>query len=384
MLYYGLILFMFFQYRYLRQNELIFLLAGAAETKQSLTSALWAYLADRPGGVLRYVMEAALLSAVFPGYWFWHHFHNFDRKVRRLVYLLEGGVPLAEALKAVRGVASKETVLAASVGQATGKLAETLRRVPRWSVATVWLDLMPRFFYPLFLLFTSFVIMAFLMTFIIPKFEKIFADFKITLPWETELFAVVLVCIATSRWFVKYWGLDIVFLAALIGLVILLIFNSRLSWYCPVVGRFYRMHVQSRVLKDARLYCWKLASPVPQALGVLLATGYFHGMVRQRLERFPWAAMSGGYGPGRSFCLHRQGFLPTSMAPLVRSAQRINHLPFALSELGDHRAKTMAALAHRFCMTFFPVSVMCVAVAIGFVAISLFMPLLALLAGVVR
>ena len=31
------------------------------------------------------------------------------------------------------------------------------------------------------------------------KFEKIFADFKLKLPWITEML------IATSRWFVKYW-----------------------------------------------------------------------------------------------------------------------------------------------------------------------------------
>src|SRR5436305_11074111 len=53
--------------------------------------------------------------------------------------------------------------------------------------------------YPCVVITVAVIILAFIMIFIIPKFEKIFADFKMKLPWITDLL------IATSRWCVTYW-----------------------------------------------------------------------------------------------------------------------------------------------------------------------------------
>ena len=43
------------------------------------------------------------------------------------------------------------------------------------------------------------IILCFIMIFIMPKFEKIFKDFNMTLP------AITLFLMATSRWFSNYW-----------------------------------------------------------------------------------------------------------------------------------------------------------------------------------
>src|SRR5262249_20757085 len=49
--------------------------------------------------------------------------------------------------------------------------------------------------YPAVVISVAFLILSFIMIFIIPKFEKIFQDFKLKLPWITQAL------INTSRWF---------------------------------------------------------------------------------------------------------------------------------------------------------------------------------------
>src|SRR5271166_3568617 len=53
--------------------------------------------------------------------------------------------------------------------------------------------------YPMVVISVAFLILSFIMIFIIPKFEKIFSEFKLKLPWITQAL------INASRWFVKYW-----------------------------------------------------------------------------------------------------------------------------------------------------------------------------------
>jgi type IV pilus assembly protein PilC len=368
-LYYAWILFMFLHYRFLRQNELIYLLAGAAEAQQPLPSVLRAYLADRPRGAWRSWMEFVLLSAVFPGYWFYHRMHSYDRKVYQLGCLLEAGLPLSAALKEVKGVASRETVLAASVGEKTGRLAQTLGKIPRWRLTTIWLDLLPRLLYPLLLLLTSIGVVTYLMIFIVPKFEKIFKDFRIKLPYFTQLF------IDISRSVIHNWPVVFLVSLGLVALVVLVMFHSTTTWYFPIVRRFYRPIVQSRVLKMLGLLL-QTGQPVPQALGVLIDSDYFRGVVRRRLE-----AVRDHVEQGMDLAheLQDSGLMPDTMIPLVRSAAKGNNLPWALEELGEHRARQAVAAAQRFTMALFPFAVLFSALIIGFIVLSIFSPLIGLI-----
>src|SRR5262249_36398673 len=119
--------FAFVRYRSLRRDELLQVLATAAETGAPLAAALRAYLLDRPHGPLHEFWVATLLFFLLPGYyWLWHKNHSYDRKVDRLAMLLEGGAPLSHALRETPGVASRETMLAAAVGEATNRLASSL------------------------------------------------------------------------------------------------------------------------------------------------------------------------------------------------------------------------------------------------------------------
>ena len=177
------ILFGVFHYRAIRQDEVLQVLTTAIESQLPLPEALMSYVKDRPHGVGREIW----LTLLLPGYyWIWHRKHAFDRRVEQMAKLLAMGVPLFQALRDVPAVASRETVMAAVIGQKTGQMAVCLRHASRRRFATLWIELVPRLLYPLLIFgFVTFALL-FLTVFILPKFQKIFKDFNMTLPRATQ------------------------------------------------------------------------------------------------------------------------------------------------------------------------------------------------------
>jgi type IV pilus assembly protein PilC len=346
----GWAVFAVFHYRYVRQEELLHLLGTAAEAGSPIGPAVWAYLNDR------------LRTA------------RFDHRLERLALLLDSGKPLSAALRETAGVASRETVLATAVGESTGRLALCLRAAPRWRLATVWLEMLPRLLYPLVLLFFINAILIFLSLFIAPKFEKIFADLKQSFPEPTrQVFSL-------SRSFLAGGGglfLAVVGGAALCGLVVI---STRVRWYFPGLGRLYRLHVQGRVLRMLGILL-DANQTLPEALGVLAGSGYFDGLPRRRLEA---ARRSVEQGEPLGPALAQRGLLPGRMVALVQAAGRAGNLSWALTELGDHLAQRTERGLRRLAAVFFPVSVIATGALVGYIALAYFLPLIKLLTEMSR
>jgi type IV pilus assembly protein PilC len=364
----------YFHYRYGRQDELLHLLSTAADLNAPLAPTLWAYLRDRPQGGEREFWVAFLLFFVVPGYyWMWHRQHSFDHKIAQIALQLESGVPLAYALRATPGAASTETGLAASVGQATGQLALCLRRAARGRRTTAWLEAMYRLVaYPLALLIILSGIATFWMYFIVPKFQKIFVDFKVRLPAVTEQVMAV-------GAFVLHYSIELVLAAiGVVGVILLMCFSSGARWFCPGVGRLYRMNVRSRVIK-ALGSLLEAGMSAPQALAILDESEYFSGTVRRRLQSARVFVEQGGpLAEG----LFRAGLLSRSMLPLIQASERSQRLPWALGELGDHLSVRLARLVQRISLILSPVIVIAIGVLIGLMVLGMFVPLVKLIEAV--
>jgi type II secretory pathway component PulF len=366
--------FAFAHYRYIRQEEFLHLLTMAAESEAPLAPAMWSYANDRPHVDVREFWTAMLLLFTLPGYyWLWHRRHSFDYNVERVAALIDSGATLHDALKAAPGVAPSEAVLAAAIGEATGKLAACMRSVPRWRLATIWVDVVPRLVYPIFLLIFILAGVGFLFVFVIPKYEKIFADFKLEPPWLTTKFI--------NAWgaIFRHAGLLLVAFLGLVALAGAVLASSTVCWYLPGLGPLYRMHARSRVLKGLALLL-ETSMPLPQALSVLYDSGFFPVVIRNRLRALRSAVERGEPLPEN---LYRCGLLPRHMLPLVQAAERAQTLPWAIAELGDSLAKRVSRLTYRLTMTVFPLTVMALGVLVGVVAVAMFWPLVKLLTEMV-
>jgi type IV pilus assembly protein PilC len=375
---YAWLVFAFLHYRQCRREEFLLVLAAAAEARAPLAPALWAYLRDRPRGPLREVGTALFLFLVLPGYyWLWHRGSNYDRKVERVAELLEDGCPLSAALRAVPGVASRETLLAATLGEDTGRLAEclqALRNPARARLATLWVEMVPRFGYPLLLLLVINAVLVFWMLYLAPKFERILHDMNVSMPPQTER----VLALGTLA-FDYSWALGLI-LPLLAGLLALLLGSPDIRWYFPLVGRLYRGYVCSRILQ-ALSFLLKTGQPAPEALGVLAESGCFVGGARRRLEAVRRRVEQGEPLPES---LRRGWILPRSMVPLLRAAERAGNLPWALAELAEVMAGRAARRVQRVGMALSPVPLIGVGVLVGMIVVGVFQPLIAIIEGLSR
>ena len=114
---------------------------------------------------------------------------------------VEGGSTLSEAFGKHPKCFDRLYVNMVKAGEAGGALEVILQRLADFKEKAQSLKrrITGAMVYPAVVISVAVLILTGIMIFIIPKFEKIFADFKLKLPWMTQTL------MDTSRWFVKYW-----------------------------------------------------------------------------------------------------------------------------------------------------------------------------------
>lgn len=366
-LFYGWALFAFLHYRSARQEELWQVLTAAIQAEAPLPQALRAYLRDRPRGVGRKIWDVALLIFVFPGYyWIWYIWNNFDRKVRRLSYLLEEGLTLPQALQLTPGVATKETILAATVGEVTGQTALCLKQAARRLPTTAWIELVPRLLYPLGVMLYLSATLSFWIIAILPKMQRIYRDFGYQLPSLTVEVARSGPQVVLALW---------LFTALQLLLALLQLASSTSRWYFPVLGWAYRRDWQGRVLRLLSVML-ETGRPILGSVQLLHQAGAIPPVVARRLEAVTENLEQGEpLGPS----LHRQGLLPAALLPLVQAAERSRNLPRALGELGEHLSQQSVTFLRRLSQVVALLAVLLMGAMVAVVAASMFLPLVGIM-----
>jgi type II secretory pathway component PulF len=362
---------LFYAYRrYLqgRQEEVFQVIATAIESNMPLARALQAYLLDRPRDG-RALWDAGLLLACPPGFIVWNLRRTFDDKVALLSTMIDAGAPLPTALRIARGVASREVRVAADVGCNSGRLAACLRRTDQDALAGVWLEILPRMLYPLLLLMFIFGITTYLSIRIVPKFKRIFDDFKEPLPPVTNWLIAAMSGFGDWAWLLVLAAIG-AFWAA-----VWLVFSPSARWHLPLFGRLFRWETQGMVLRMLGAL-FEVGRPAPEALDLLADAPDLPTVARRRLDQAKCAVER---GEPLAESLHAVGLLPSSMAPLVLAAERSHSLPFALSELGRLLAGKAVGMARRASFVIGPLLIVCIGMLVCFIVVGMFMPLIQLL-----
>jgi general secretion pathway protein F len=359
-------LFVYSHYRYCRQEEFLHVLDMAVATGAPIESVLKVYLRDRPSDLMHRFMVSGLLFFVFPGFYWIHRERRFDARLALVTSLLDNGVPLNEALVEVPGVVSRENALAITVGQFTGRLAQALQHLPYRRYAPLWAELVPRLVYPFLLLTAMLINVVFMVIFIIPKFEHLFGDMHLgNLPGSTTML------IEASKWIAF---LPLAWLLVLLA-VNAILFSSRLKWYLPGLGRLYRLHARGLVLQVLGTML-ESGKPLPMILDCVLASGLLPRVLETRVEGLAAQVEEGG---PLLDGLTKQGLVTRAMCPLILAAEKAHNLPWALQQLGETLGQRCARATYRLTMLVFPLAIFGCACLIGFVAVSMFMPLIQML-----
>jgi type IV pilus assembly protein PilC len=366
---YGWIIYAVLQYQHGRQEEVVQLLAAGAEAGAPLAPLVDAYLRDRPSSGWRKFWDVLFLIFVLPGYELWRPVLSSDEKARRLANRLRDGASLHEALRAIPGVVPPGVVISAAVGESTGRLADCLRRANRVELGPVWMNVVPRLLYPAVLLLFVLGILAFWTTMLLPRMQRIYFDFQMVLPEQTQQL------LEAGRFLKEYgWIVSLALLGGVV-LVLALIVSPTIRWYTPVVGRLYRMSVQSRVLSMLGVLL-ETGRPVPQALRLLADQEESGGVIQERLEDVEEAVSE---GKPLAESLGKAGLLSRSGVALVQAGERARNLPWVLAELGEQLAARTVRLSQQLSLAMFPIAVVAIGIVVGFLVVGMFLPLLKLI-----
>jgi type IV pilus assembly protein PilC len=334
------------RYRETEQESLLWMLMVAAERNIPLESAARAFADERNDSV--------------------------GLRARRLAEYLEAGVPLALALQRTQHRLSPATLLAADLGQQTGRLAPALRQVVTQSddFDRTFRSMLEKIFYLGFLIVVILLNLGFLMLKIVPVFERIMVDFQTEIPTDLRLL------VSVSGWFVNYW-----FIFSPVWLVIVLLLLSGLLYYMGVLPhRFPILRGIWWRVDCAWVMRW-LADGVrqkrPIAESVRLLSGYFP-QPRMR-AKLAWAA--GRIDQGADWCesLQLAGVFRKAERAVFKSAERVGNLPWALEEMAEGGTRRMALRLRTYISIAFPMIVVLLGVCVACIERGILVPLVSLI-----
>ncbi|MDA1055299.1 MAG: type II secretion system F family protein [Planctomycetota bacterium] len=336
------------RYRGAENRTLLWCLAAAAERGIPLEQAARAYSLERSD-------ELGIRAA-------------------RLAELLEGGTPLSLALADTRVHLPLDTLVAVRVGIETGDLGAALAKVGKYDddADALLRSIFEKIFYLAVVAVVLLAILTFIMLQIVPVFAKMFEEFGLELSAMTQLLVYI------THHFNNYWFLYFPFSVwlPLFLFVGLLHYIGWLPRDLPLINWFV-LRLDGGLVMRCLALSVKQRRPLPEMIW-LLANLYPKSSVRKRLTRAGQALNNGEH-----WCpaLRRAKLLRPSDVAILTAAERSGNLEWALEEMADSSIRRLAYRLRLALNILFPAVLVVFGGFIGFVVISLFMPLVALIQG---
>jgi type IV pilus assembly protein PilC len=264
-------------------------------------------------------------------------------------------------------------------GEAGGALEVILRRLAEFKEKAQSLKrkITGAMIYPIVVILVAVLILTGIMIFIIPKFEKIFTEFKLKLPWITEAL------INTSRWVGKYW-----YILPLIPLAIWLLFklirlnrygNFALDWLylrLPIIGGLINKTV---VARTTRTLGTLISSGVPilEALSITRETSM--NAVFEKMYTRVYVSIREGETIAQP--LKESRLVDDIVVNMVDVGEETGNLDGMLNKIADVYDEEVNVLVEALISLLEPLMIVILGLIVGTIVIALFMPLLALLEG---
>jgi type IV pilus assembly protein PilC len=292
---------------------------------------------------------------------------------------VESGMTLSEAFAKHPKCFDRLYVNMVRAGEAGGALEVILRRLAEFKEKAQSLArrIKGAMVYPCVVISVAVAILSFIMIFIIPKFETIFADFKMKLPWITEAL------INTSRWFVRYW-----YVVPLVPFSIWLIFKlirlnktgayilDKLKLYIPVMGNLIEKSIVARTMRTLGTL---IASGVPilEALSIVRETAM--NMVFEECYQRVYESIREGETIAQP--LKESRLVDDMVVNMIDVGEETGDLDTMLYKIADVYDEEVDVLVESLISLLEPIMIVILGFIVGTIVIALFMPLLGLLEG---
>src|SRR5947209_266148 len=264
-------------------------------------------------------------------------------------------------------------------GEAGGALEAILQRLADFKEKSQSLKrrIKSAMVYPIVVIFVACVIVGFILYFIIPKFEAIFKDFGVPLPKMT------IFLIEASHFLIKYFY--IVFLTPLfIWIFIKLLYRNRTGAYIcdriklkiPVMGLIAK---KSTVARTTRTLGTLVQSGVPilEALNIVRDTA--GNAVFERAFDRVYDSIREGETIAQP--LREARIVDEIVVNMIDVGEETGELDTMLNKIADNYDEEVEALVEGLVSLLEPIMIMVLGGIIGFIVISLFLPLISLISN---
>jgi type IV pilus assembly protein PilC len=332
---------------------------------------------------------------------------------RQLATFIKVGVPITDAIKLLQGASSSRAFRAAlediyqdlEAGEAfstsiahhpivfdelyvdmvraaeySGTLDRVLIQVAAYLQRqdTAIKKLRSAMIYPAVILVLAVSVCTILVVFVLPNFVSIFAEFHAELPLPTK----ILLAVGT---FAQIWRIEIVAALFAVTVGVLLALNSppgRVFWHhailrLPVIGPIVVYSIIERFTRTLATML-KAGIPISQTFEVAIASA---GNIRYRrgLESVKERMLT---GDGFSVPLAATGLFEPMMIRMIRVGEETGTLDASLEQIADFLSEEMDYKVRNMIALMEPTLVIAVGGAVGFVAISVILPMYGLLRAV--
>ena len=328
---------------------------------------------------------------------------NLSDTFFQLSLLLRSGIPLVEALKIV-AKSTKEQHLKNALLESASKVSEGMRfsdslsKYPKifepmyvnlikaseqvGKLAAVLADIAvyeedkrkntdkikTAMVYPMTILVMGFAVLGFLLAFVVPKMESIFASMKQQIPASTQFLLKV-------SDFVSEYGLVLLLFIMFIILSIRYLYKNNNKFRLAVDKKLFKINLVSHVSvsKFAHVLSFQLKEglPLTDALhyaSLVIDNKYMFNIVSQVRE-------SVQSGTKFSIAVRNAGIFPELFPAAVSTGESSGNMPELLERVNEFYSKNVDKFLTSFISAIEPIFIVIIGVLVGFIVVSIMQPL---------
>ena len=298
---------------------------------------------------------------------------KLNKVVKEITKNVKSGLSLRDSLAKYPHIFSTLWLGLVETGEASGNLPMVLNRLADYLELRLAFQrkIGSALVYPVILIFAATGAVTFFLTFILPKFTKIFAQFKINLPLPTRML------IAISN-FLR--GNVVLLTVLLIGLFFLLrylkntdagaLWWDKIKLQLPLLKNFFLVSALERF--SSILYIL-LDSGVPIIFALEVSQ---HSVQNKLIEKYLSPIKENvRKGMPLSKELAKVAVFPPLVVEMARIGEEVGNQPKMFKKVSEHYQTELETAVERFVAAFEPVMIMVMAVVIGGIVISLFLPM---------
>lgn len=290
------------------------------------------------------------------------------------------GLALSECFARHPGVFPRLAVEMARVAEAGGNLAESMAKLAEHleSSADMRRKIKSAMAYPIVVVCISFVTVLVLVTFIMPRFMKLFDSMGAKIPWTTKAM------MSTSHILITRWYLFIIGTIAVVHLLRRYIHSPRgkrkidsIALKLPIIGKLVHKIVISRVVATMATL---LSSGVPMVQTLeISASAADNEVVKSALLA---TRKHVAEGIATSQAMRATGMFPPMVLQMVTSGEKTGELPSMLNHVCAMYKQETDASVKSLTSIIEPILIVLLGIVVGFIAISVILPIYSLVGNV--